>query len=108
MSDREAEQSEFNAVLEDDFNPPAALAILHRWRSAGDADLVRGGLEVFGLENLASVVDPPGGVNTLVSERIKAREARDFDRADRLRDEIDEAGFIVRDRPGGPILFPKP
>ncbi len=107
VPDRDAEWDEFTGALEDDFNTPAALAILHRWRAAGDADLVRKGLEIFGLDTLTSAVDVPGAVQALLSERIKAREGRQFDEADRLRDEIESLGFIVRDGPGGPVLFPR-
>ncbi len=41
----------FAAALEDDFNTPAALAVVHEWR---DHDLLRRALGVFGLESLAA------------------------------------------------------
>jgi cysteinyl-tRNA synthetase len=37
-------------------------------------------------------------------EREEAREARDFDRADRLRDELADRGYEVRDTPEGARL----
>src|SRR5437899_2023131 len=36
-------------VLEDDFNTPEALAVLHGWRAQGSNDLLRRGLELFGI-----------------------------------------------------------
>ena len=41
---------EFAAALDDDFNTPAALAILHEWRAAGRLRAPRAGLAIFGLE----------------------------------------------------------
>jgi cysteinyl-tRNA synthetase len=38
---------------------------------------------------------------------VAAREAKDFDEADRLRDEIAVAGWEVRDEAGGFRLVPK-
>ena len=46
----------FDAALEDDFNTPEALAVLHEWR---DHDLLRRGLGVFGLETLAESEQAP-------------------------------------------------
>ena len=40
----------FEATLDDDFNTPDALALVHEWR---DHDLVRRALDVFGLASLA-------------------------------------------------------
>ena len=41
--------SRFAAALEDDFDTPAALAVLHDWASAGQLELLRRGLAIFGL-----------------------------------------------------------
>ena len=46
----------FAAALEDDFNTPDALAVMHEWR---DYDLLRRALGVFGLASLADEVPPP-------------------------------------------------
>jgi cysteinyl-tRNA synthetase len=42
----------------------------------------------------------------LAAERDEARRTRDFDRADRVRDELRERGYEVRDTPDGPELVP--
>src|SRR5919109_4302435 len=80
----------FAAALDDDFNTPEALAVLHEWR---DHALLLDALEVFGLESLAELPDAPGDVVELAEMRQKARELRDFDEADRLRREIAERGW---------------
>jgi cysteinyl-tRNA synthetase len=96
----------FAAALEDDFNTPEALAILHGWR---DHDLLRRGLEVFGLESLAEVAVAPAEVELLARARLEARAEKDFETSDRLRDEIEAAGWLVRDVEADPgfQLVPK-
>jgi cysteinyl-tRNA synthetase len=84
----------FAGALDDDFNTPEALAVLHGWR---DHDLLLRGLEVFGLESLATSKTVPGELEELARRRLKARWQRDYDEADRLREEIERAGWQVRD-----------
>lgn len=50
----------------------------------------------------------PPDVERLLAERETARAAKDFVRADALRDEIAERGFVVRDTPKGVTLEPRP
>ena len=88
----------FSAALEDDFNTPAALAVVHEWR---DHELLRRALGVFGLESLANEDEAPADVVALAERRQKARAARDFEEADRLRGELVAAGWEVRDEAGG-------
>jgi cysteinyl-tRNA synthetase len=84
----------FAAALDDDFNTPDALAVMHSWR---DHDLLRRGLEVFGLESLAEGEAAPAELEELARARVEARTRKDFDAGDRLRDEIEDAGWEVRD-----------
>jgi cysteinyl-tRNA synthetase len=84
----------FAAALDDDFNTPEALAVMHGWR---DHDLLRRGLGVFGLESLAESEVAPAEVVDLAHRRADARERRDFAEADRLRVEIEAAGWEARD-----------
>jgi cysteinyl-tRNA synthetase len=95
---------EFAAALQDDFNTPDALAVLHGWR---DHDLLRRALDVFGLASLADAVDAPPEIVELAQRRREARAARDFDEADRLRGEIEAAGWEARDVADGFQLVPK-
>jgi cysteinyl-tRNA synthetase len=91
----------FASALEDDFDTPAALAVLHEWASRGQLELLRRGLTIFGLESLAERDDAPPEIVELAEQRLAARVARDFERADRLRDELAAAGWQMRDRPDG-------
>ena len=94
----------FEGALDDDFNTPDALAIMHGWR---DHDLLRRALAVFGLESLAERDEAPAELAKLAQARQRAREAGDFTEADRLRAEIAAAGWDVRDVAGGFELIPR-
>jgi cysteinyl-tRNA synthetase len=96
-----------SAALEDDFNTPAALAILHEWARCGALAELRRGLDVFGLASLAERLDAPDDVVALAEARVAARTARDFREADRLRDAIVASGWEVRDVAGGYELVPR-
>jgi cysteinyl-tRNA synthetase len=97
----------FATALDDDFNTPEALAILHGWRNH---EVLRRGLEVFGLESLAESASAPRELEELARQRAEARGRRDFDEGDRLRGQIEAAGWEVRDVDAEPgfQLVPKP
>jgi cysteinyl-tRNA synthetase len=109
-------QSEFLDALADDFNTPRALAILSELITEGNRRELPGAraaleemLPLLGLESLlapAETADPEA--ERLLAEREEARAARDFELADRLRDELAERGFEVRDTPGGARLMRRP
>jgi cysteinyl-tRNA synthetase len=88
----------FAAALENDFNTPAALAVMHEWH---DHDLLRRALELFGLDSLATSEEAPAEIVELAERRQRARAAREFEEADRLRAELEEAGWEARDEPDG-------
>src|SRR5437763_7268183 len=92
------EWERFVAALDDDFNTPEALAIMHSWR---DHDLLRRALDVFGLASLAEEEAAPPEVVELATRREEARASRDFAEADRLRGEIAGLGWTVRDVAAG-------
>ena len=96
---------ELAAVLDDDFNTPAALAIFHRWAREGALAELQRGLAVFGLGELGDAVEAPAEIVALARARAEARAARDFAESDRLRDEISAAGWEVRDANSAPEGF---
>jgi cysteinyl-tRNA synthetase len=109
----------FFAALADDFNTPKALACLFEWvreanrrgEAVGDADL-REMLGTIGLERLEPVgaggdveaIDPEAVA--LLTSREMARRERDFEQADRLREQINARGWEIRDSAAGPELIP--
>ena len=98
------EWERFEAALEDDFNTPDALAVMHGWR---DHELLRRALDIFGLASLAEEQEAPSEIVELAKQRQEARAARDFDEADRLRAEIEAAGWEARDVADGFQLVPR-
>jgi len=86
--------ADLEAALEDDFNTPEALAVLHEWR---DHELLRRALDLFGLAGLAQTEAAPPELEELARQRANVRANGDFGEADRLRQEIEEAGWEVRD-----------
>jgi cysteinyl-tRNA synthetase len=86
--------ADFEAALDDDFNTPEALAVMHGWR---DHDLLRQAFAIFGLESIAEAEEAPAELAEAAAARRDARAAKDFAEADRLRDEIAAAGWEVRD-----------
>ncbi len=122
----------FFDALANDFNTPAALACVFEWvreanrRAAapslavGDGDLgvgdrdLREMLGVLGLGELTplelagdvAATDPEAA--SLLQRRERAREERDFQTADSLREELRERGWEIRDGPDGAELIPAP
>jgi cysteinyl-tRNA synthetase len=96
------------SALDDDFNTPEALALLHRWRAERKRALVQRGLGLFGLGDLAGAAEPPADVTGLALDRLRARDERRFEDADRLRRQIADLGWEVRDvaEPPGFRLVP--
>jgi cysteinyl-tRNA synthetase len=103
--------------LADDFNTPAALAVVFEWVSelhrradrgepTGDADLreMLGVLALDGLLDEPSDGAPDDEALDLLARRQAAREARDFAEADRLRDALADLGWQVRDSADGARL----
>jgi len=108
----------FFDALADDFNTAAARAVLFDWITEANRRLDAGEwlgpgrlgemLEALGLESLLEEAgreeEVPEEVRRLVNRRTRAREAGDFATADRLRDELAEHGWEVRDAPEGAQL----
>jgi cysteinyl-tRNA synthetase len=101
--------------LADDFNTAAARAELFDWVAEANRRLDAGErfgpgrldemLHALGLESLLEAEEePPDDIRRLAAEREEARAARDFERADRLRDELAGQGWEVRDTPEGARL----
>jgi cysteinyl-tRNA synthetase len=96
------------AALDDDFNTPEALSVMHEWRRSGELELLARTLRIFGLESLTRSEEAPPELVALAERRRTAREDGDFETADRLRGEIEERGWLVRDLADGFRLVPRP
>jgi cysteinyl-tRNA synthetase len=105
----------FFDALSDDFNTPQARATLFDWVADANRQLDQGGavapgslpemLHALGLESLLEAEDDaPEELQRLAAERDEARAARDFDRADEIRDRLAGEGWEIRDTPEGARL----
>jgi cysteinyl-tRNA synthetase len=109
----------FRDALADDFNTPKALAEVFELVGEANRGEVDGGdaavalAEMLELVGLSTLTQPEKGAEgderaqELMEEREQARAAKDFARADELRDELAGMGWTVRDSAEGPSLVPK-
>ena len=118
----------FKERVNDDLDTAGGLAIL--WELLKDARVVEGDRRATALDmdrvlglNLANppkgvlrdaylqygakevVKDPPARVRELTEQREKARQEKDFKRADELRSRVHAAGFDIIDTPNGPKII---
>jgi cysteinyl-tRNA synthetase len=109
----EARRDAFLDALADDFNTPRALAELfelinegHKREIPGARAVLAEMLYLLGLESLLQegLEAPDSAAERLLAEREEARAARDFSRADEIRDELARLGWEVRDTPDGAKL----
>lgn len=106
-------EERFRAALADDFNTPQAWAAASDLLAAanrGETDGARAALNrmmyLLGLDGVtrSSPVAPSPEAEALLGEREAARAARDFERADALRDQLAAMGWEVRDSSQGATL----
>ena len=122
-------KEDFLSAMDDDFNSAEATGHIFRLireihsLTSGDDSLIAGcpralerlwedmetydgilGLFSGGLPGAGEGI--PAGIEKLAAEREEARKARDWARADEIRDRIVEAGYTIEDRPDGPRIRP--
>lgn len=103
--------ADFLGALSGDLNISAALAVVHTWigQTPGDPSEARAVFDkidrVLGIADLAdSSRAPAKDASAALCKRIDAaRAAKNYDVADRLRQELIDAGFEVRSTPEGTV-----
>ena len=111
----ESYKDSFFAALFNDLRCPEALAVM--WKMLKDNSITEGeklsllysmdkvlGLDLDKVE--AKKEEKVGGEEEwkLVEERKQAKAEKNYQRADEIRKELEERGYIVKDTPQGPIL----
>ncbi|MBI5397010.1 MAG: cysteine--tRNA ligase [Verrucomicrobia bacterium] len=109
----------FEAALDDDLNVSGALGVVFDFIRDTNKALASGVLKaadaaavlqawrrldtVLGL-GMPQRADAPADIVALAGQRQAARKAKDFKRADQLRDELKARGWVIEDTPKGPKL----
>ena len=112
----ETKREEFFDALADDLNTPRAMAAVFELVAEGNRRELPGAraaleemLPVVGLDSLLGPeVEADAEAESLLSEREEARAAGDFEHADRIRDQLTERGWEVRDTADGARLVRRP
>jgi cysteinyl-tRNA synthetase len=114
----------FDEAMDDDFNTPEAIAVLHTLartvnaaRDEGDVErAVQLGAELRSLAGALGLMTLDAAewfrsssrsdvaeshVEQLIDARQAARDSKNWKEADRIRGELESAGVILEDRPGG-------
>jgi cysteinyl-tRNA synthetase len=104
----EALEARFRFAIADDLDLPAGMALVSELTHANiaprqKATLLRNWDRVLGLDldRSAPSLDLPGGATELLEARERARAAKEFARADQLRDALAAIGVVVTDTPEG-------
>jgi len=96
----------FEDAMDDDFNAPSALAVLfdlvtHINKHGAGKNLLLELGEVLGLFEKRKTPKLKIEIKKLIEERNKARKAKDFKAADKIREKLDKMGIILEDQKDG-------
>ena len=109
----------FTAALDDDLNISAAWGAVFEWVRETNRQLADNSLNsataaaalaawnkidsVLGIGTTGDI-EAPAEILALLEARQAARQAKDFKRADAIRDELKAKGWVIEDTPKGPKL----
>jgi cysteinyl-tRNA synthetase len=97
---------EFKEKINDDLNMPEAIQVLWKLvrdeKAEGKYKTIKKMDEIFGLKLLEKdEIKIPQEIQNLLKERKTARENKNFEKSDKLRNKIKELGFEIKDTKEG-------
>ena len=115
------EMEQFNIAIENDLDSPNALAVFFEWirntnskldeKVFTESDVSKGLNFIAYFDSIYGILPKSGSapkdVIGLVKEREDARQNKDWEKSDKIRDQILEKGWTVKDKIDGPKLTPK-
>ena len=115
------EMEQFNIAIENDLDSPNALAVFFEWirntnskldeKVFTESDVSKGLNFIAYFDSIYGILPKSGSapkdVIGLVEEREDARQNKDWEKSDKIRDQILEKGWTVKDKINGPKLTPK-
>ena len=106
-------RNKFISIIENDFDTANAIALI--WTMLKSPEITDANKKatildfdrVLGLEldMVNDTLDLPNELKDLINERNKARESKDWDLSDSLRDKIESYGYTVKDTDSGTKVF---
>lgn len=102
-------------ALGNDLNTPVALKLIDQafseLETTSSSKIDRQGIvslletidELLGIDLISSTPDIADDHKKLILERQRAREEQDWQASDAIRDQLLEAGIVIRDSPHGPV-----
>ena len=103
-------EDRFLEAINDDLNMPQAMSVIwdvirYEKKSPKFADLLLKFDSVLGLNlDKKEDLEIPKEILNILDERKKARESKDWNKSDVLRDKIKELGYVVKDTKEGQVI----
>lgn len=116
LKELEIYENEFKSSMDDDLNTADGISAIFQMVTAINKEIVNGSSKAFAkeaLEKMMSLCSVLGllqddeeedfgeDIMKMVNERQEARKAKDFKRADEIRDELAARGITLKDTPQG-------
>jgi len=111
--------ADFSAALDEDLNVAGAWGVIFEWVRAKNRQLKENTVSpaqaaaalsawravdmVLGIGE-ARTTEAPAELTDLLAQRLAARQAKDFKRADAIREELKAKGWVIEDTPKGARL----
>lgn len=115
-------QKRFEGAMDDDLNTPLALSVLYELITETNRRISEKSLSKDDAEKILSFWEKinkvlglilleedsvPGEISKLAEERKAARENKDFQKSDELRDKLEKSGYVVEDKENNNYILKK-